>query len=78
MDRIHRMSRGRKTSVAPSGRRVGAVAGICTFSAFSATTINAGNVFDAGTVAISDNDAGSAMYTIRMPHLAILCRRASR
>ncbi len=65
MDRIHRMSRGRKTllSLLLIGA-LGAVAGIGTFSAFSATTVNAGNTFDAGTVAISDNDANSAMYTI--------------
>ncbi len=65
MDRIHRMSRGRKTllSLLLVGT-IGAVAGIGTFSAFSATTVNAGNTFDAGTVSISDNDAGTAMYTI--------------
>ena len=65
MDRIHRMSRGRKTllSLLLVGA-LGAVAGIGTFSAFSATTVNAGNTFDAGTVVISDNDANSAMYNI--------------
>jgi hypothetical protein len=65
MDRIHRMSRGRKTllSLLLVGT-VGTVAGIGTFSAFSATTDNTGNFFNAGTVAISDNDAGSAMYQI--------------
>ncbi len=65
MDRIHRMSRGRKTllSLLLVGT-IGTVAGIGTFSAFSATTVNAGNVFAAGTVSISDNDAGAAMYTI--------------
>ena len=65
MDRIHRMSRGRKTllSLLLVGA-LGAVAGIGTFSAFSATTVNAGNTFDAGTVVIADNDANSAMYNI--------------
>jgi Camelysin metallo-endopeptidase len=65
MDRIHRMSRGRKTllSLLLVGA-LGAVAGIGTYSAFSATTVNAGNTFDAGTVVINDNDAGSAMYNI--------------
>ena len=65
MDRIHRMSRGRKTllSLLLVGA-LGAVAGIGTFSAFSATTVNAGNTFDAGTVVISDNDANTAMYNI--------------
>jgi len=65
MDRIHRMSRGRKTllSLLLVGA-VAAVAGIGTFSAFSATTVNPGNYFNAGTVSIADNDSGSAMYTI--------------
>jgi camelysin-like metallo-endopeptidase len=65
MDRIHRMSRGRKTllSLLLVGT-VGTVAGIGTFSAFSATTVNPGNSFAAGTVVISDNDADTAMYTI--------------
>ena len=65
MDRIHRMSRGRKTllSLLLVGA-LGAVAGIGTFSAFSATTVNAGNTFDAGTVVINDNDANTAMYNI--------------
>ena len=51
MDRIHRMSRGRKTllSLLLVGT-IGTVAGIGTFSAFSATTVNAGNVFAAGSV----------------------------
>ncbi len=43
---------------------IGALAGIGTFSAFSSTTDNSGNSFAAGTVYISDNDAGSAMYTV--------------
>jgi len=65
MDRIHRMSRGRKTllSLLLVGA-LGAVAGIGTFSAFSATTVNAGNTFDAGTVVLTDNDANTAMYNI--------------
>jgi hypothetical protein len=65
MDRIHRMSRGRKTllSLLLVGA-LGAVAGIGTYSAFSATTVNAGNTFDAGTVVLTDNDANTAMYNI--------------
>ncbi len=65
MDRIHRMSRGRKTllSLLLVGS-IGVVAGVGTYSAFSATTVNSGNTFDAGSVSISDNDAGSAMYNI--------------
>ena len=43
---------------------VGLVAGAGTFAAFSATSVNAGNTFAAGTVALSDNDAGSSMYGV--------------
>lgn len=43
---------------------VAALAGFGTFSAFSSTTSNSGNTFAAGTVFISDNDAGSAMYNV--------------
>jgi predicted ribosomally synthesized peptide with SipW-like signal peptide len=42
----------------------GIVGGLATFSAFSSTTTNSGNSFAAGTVYISDNDAGSAMYSV--------------
>jgi predicted ribosomally synthesized peptide with SipW-like signal peptide len=40
------------------------VATIGTFSAFSSSVTNSGNSFAAGTVYISDNDAGSAMYNV--------------
>src|SRR3954447_8298844 len=43
---------------------VGSVAGTATFSAFSSTTANSGNSFAAGTVLVSDNDAGSAMWSV--------------
>jgi predicted ribosomally synthesized peptide with SipW-like signal peptide len=43
---------------------VGSIAGIGTFSAFTATTDNTGNYFTAGTVSITDNDAGAALYAI--------------
>src|SRR5213080_30809 len=43
---------------------VGAIAGFGTFSAFSSTTSNDGNSFSAGTVVLSDNDSGSAMYNV--------------
>src|SRR5256714_9050471 len=43
---------------------VGVMAGIGTFSAFSSTTSNSGNSFAAGTVVISDNDSGTAMYNV--------------
>jgi hypothetical protein len=38
------------------------LAGVSTWSAFSGSTADAGNTFAAGTVAISDNDGGSAMF----------------
>ena len=59
------MSRGRKTllSLLLVGV-VGTVASIGTYSAFSATTVNPGDSFAAGTVVISDNDVNAAMYTI--------------
>jgi predicted ribosomally synthesized peptide with SipW-like signal peptide len=43
---------------------VGLVAGAGTFAAFSATSGNSGNTYAAGTVALSDNDAGSAMWSV--------------
>lgn len=43
---------------------LGSLAAMGVFGAFSATTTNAGNNITAGTVAIADNDAGAAMYTI--------------
>ena len=46
---------------------VGAVASLAafaTFSAFSSTTTNDGNSFAAGTVYLTDNDAGSALYNV--------------
>ena len=43
---------------------VAAAAGFGVFSAFSATTSNAGNSFETGSVSIADNDGGSAaLYT---------------
>lgn len=43
---------------------LGSAAAVATWSAFSATTDNAANSFAAGTVAISGNDAGSAMLSL--------------
>ncbi|MGH2572497.1 MAG: SipW-dependent-type signal peptide-containing protein [Actinomycetota bacterium] len=43
---------------------LGVLAGAGTWSAFSATTENTGNAFDAGSVIISDDDAGSAMLSL--------------
>ena len=42
----------------------GAVAAFGTFSAFSSTTENPGNDIDTGTVALSDNDSGVALYDV--------------
>jgi predicted ribosomally synthesized peptide with SipW-like signal peptide len=43
---------------------VGVVAGVGTWSAFSATTSNPNNQFTAGTVAIGDDDSGGAIFTM--------------
>ena len=43
---------------------LGSLAAMGVFGAFSATTTNAGNTITAGTVAIADNDAGAAMYSL--------------
>lgn len=43
---------------------LGSLAAMGVFGAFSSTTTNAGNTITAGTVAIADNDAGAAMYSI--------------
>ncbi|HEX8204919.1 MAG TPA: hypothetical protein VF587_02545 [Solirubrobacteraceae bacterium] len=42
----------------------GALAGFGTFSAFSSSTENPGNQIDTGTVALSDNDSGTALYDV--------------
>src|SRR5688572_3519361 len=42
----------------------GALAGFGTFSAFSSSTENPGNQINSGTVALSDNDSGSALYDV--------------
>lgn len=34
------------------------------FSAFSSTTENAGNTFATGSIALTDNDSGSALFTV--------------
>ncbi|HET7416228.1 MAG TPA: hypothetical protein VFJ61_01175 [Solirubrobacterales bacterium] len=43
---------------------LGSFAAMGVFGAFSSTTTNAGNTITAGTVAIADNDAGAAMYSL--------------
>lgn len=42
----------------------GSVVAFSAFSAFSSTTSNPNNSFAAGTVNISDNDAGAALYSV--------------
>ncbi|MGE0507267.1 MAG: hypothetical protein AB7P38_17945, partial [Solirubrobacterales bacterium] len=41
---------------------LGSLDALGVFGAFSATTQNAGNEISAGTVDLSDNDAGTAMF----------------
>lgn len=43
---------------------LGSLAAMGVFGAFSSTTTNAGNTITAGTVAIADNDAGAAIYSL--------------
>jgi predicted ribosomally synthesized peptide with SipW-like signal peptide len=43
---------------------IGALAGLATWSAFSATTENPDNTFSTGTVVLTDDDQGSAMFTM--------------
>jgi predicted ribosomally synthesized peptide with SipW-like signal peptide len=43
---------------------LGVVAAIGTWSAFSSTTENPGNTFSAGSVSLTDNDSGSAMFNM--------------
>lgn len=43
---------------------IGLVAGGATWSAFNAQTHNQSNQFEAGTVTITDNDAGSALFSL--------------
>jgi hypothetical protein len=43
---------------------LGSLAAMGVFGAFSSTTTNAGNTITAGTVALADNDAGAAMYSL--------------
>jgi hypothetical protein len=57
----------RKQKLLLSTLVIGVLCGLTTlgvFGLFSATTQNAGNEISTGTVAISDNDAGSALYNV--------------
>lgn len=57
----------RRTKVALSVLVVGvlgSVAGLGVFGLFTATTQNAGNEISSGTVELSDNDSGAALYNV--------------
>ncbi len=43
---------------------IASVVGLATWSAFSATTSNTGNQFATGSVALTDNDSGTAMFNM--------------
>lgn len=43
---------------------VAAIAGVGSYSAFTATTASSGNQISSGTVALSDDDSGQALYNI--------------
>lgn len=64
MRSVRRATMARIVASAAIVAAAGAVIGGGTFSAFSSTTQNAGNSFAAGTVAIGDNDAGAALYSV--------------
>ena len=61
--RMHGLARKVLGTVLVTGL-LASLAGLATWSAFSATSTNPTNQFAAGTVAISDNDAGSAMFNL--------------
>ncbi len=62
---MHTMTKTRKLLLtALTVSVVGSILAFGTFSAFSSSTENPGNNFDAGTVYISDNDANSALYNV--------------
>lgn len=60
---MHSISRKILTTTAILGV-FGAIAGAGVFALFTSQTENTANAVTAGTVAISDNDAGSSMYTL--------------
>ena len=58
------MRRRLLASTAVLGLVAALLAAASTFSAFSGTTSNPGNTATAGTVTLTDNDSGSAMFTL--------------
>jgi predicted ribosomally synthesized peptide with SipW-like signal peptide len=59
-----RSSRRRLAVTLACALAAGALAGGVTWAAFNAQTSNGGNSFTTGTVAITDNDAGAAMFSV--------------
>jgi hypothetical protein len=65
--RAHRAARARRT-VLPVAVPVGLVLSLAvtwgsTYAAFSASTGNGGNSWQAGSVVLTDSDSGSALFT---------------
>jgi hypothetical protein len=63
------------TSVVAAGL-IATASGRATFAAFTRTTQNTNNTVSAGTVAIADNDAGSAMWDVsnQLPSSPVIVR----
>lgn len=57
---------------------LGSIVALGAFSAFSDSTTNPGNTFSAGTVSITDNDSGSAMYTLTNQKPGVTTNRCIR
>ena len=57
------MTRRRRVAVGVAVAVLAAVTCVGAYAAFAAATSNSGNSYAAGTVALSDNDAGTAMFT---------------
>lgn len=57
---------------------LGSIVALGAFSAFSDSTTNPGNTFSAGTVDISDNDTGSAMYQLTNQEPGVTTNRCIR
>ena len=54
----------RRAKISLTALALGALAGAGTWAAFSATSASSANSFAAGTVALSDNDSGSAVLSL--------------
>jgi predicted ribosomally synthesized peptide with SipW-like signal peptide len=60
----HRREARKGVVLLASALIIGLVAGGATWSAFNATTTTSGNTYSTGTVSITDNDAGVAMFNV--------------